>query len=117
LPCGGDQAGSGCTGVGLASQQKDYSCIQLMQCIHFMWHEEDQALLLKTTLLSLTCLPATWHTGPKFNASNWLLSVPWPGGWYILLRVRGPATGQVVKGNVFVKIKLHGEVCTEGTEC
>ena len=100
---------------------KGLPCIQFMQCIHFMQHERTK-LSPRTTLLSLACLPATWHTRPKFNASSWLLSVPWPplgphsqnsmlligysvshgqvggvsyGKW-------GPATGQAVK-----KKKVH----------
>ena len=92
LLCGGDQAGSGCTGFGLASQKEGYPCTQFMQCIHFMQHKKDQAVM------SLTHLPATWHTGPKFNTSNWLLSVPWPGGWCISWGGEEPAAGQVMKG-------------------
>ena len=52
--------------------------IQFMQCIHFMQHEEDQAVAQDHTKLSLTRLTVTWHTWSKFNVSNLLLSILWP---------------------------------------
>jgi len=49
----------GCPGVGLASQQEGYPCI------HFMQHEEDQAVAQgHATVLSL-CPVAMWMDGSR----------------------------------------------------
>jgi len=66
--------------------------------VHTLYQHEENQAVLRTTLLSLTCLPAMWPTWSKFNASNWLISIL----WVCLVGGGGLAIGQVVKGECVV---------------
>jgi len=67
----------GCSGVGLASQQKGIVTCTYTSCS--IKRTKDQRVL-RTTLLSLAHLPSHGLPGQNFCASNCLFSVPWPGG-------------------------------------
>ena len=102
LPCGGDRAGVPWSWSCKPTKGLPMHIVHavhalnatqgLPSCCLVSRLQSRARLLLRTTLMSLTGLPARWHTGPKFNASNWLLSVPWPPCGPLVSRTR-PVTG------------------------
>ena len=97
LAMGGDQAVSGCPRVGLASQQEGYSCIQSMQCIYFMQHEEDQAVAQDHAIV---LDPPSCHVAHLIKIQCFYLVTQRPVARCVVCLVRGggPVAGQAVKG-------------------